>query len=606
MPPLGEREGLVIEPAVAAASQCLASGDTEGALALLSPLVTADAPSLAARFLLAHTAWKMDRLDWALELARACHEAAPMDGAVAETLASLYAQCGDPVESVYFGKLATALGSASDLASLVPKGFPTFERAFAAINESPRLARARAELAAGKLGEAVESVRQHVALDPGDADGRAFHAALLLRVDRPCDAVAELRPIEQEVQKNALFATLYAQCLTAAGAFADARRWHEAAAALAPDDALVAAARIADGTWLDDEPLRVVLGGQWASRHGAPRRARLLRDPDGPLVIAYLVPALVDRGDAAAIAAVAAAHERVRTKVIAYANGARSWLENATLSGAFDVWQDVGELDPPTIARYFRHDGVDVVIDAAGFAAPSTLIALSQCATALRVSWLGNPAALGAPVYDARILARRDSLPADAWGIAGGYPILGARRQADRAPRPHIQFGSDASLAQLDRETVSCWVAILAAMPGARLVLRGHDSGAGTVDRLVERFGREAAARIDLVSAERFEEFYALVDVVLAPRRGASPRMAAEAAACGVPVVAFTAAPYGSFLEGIGRDAGAVATDAADYVLCAAAQAQKLLQAPAADDAASFAAAIEEHARHALRQVACP
>ncbi len=332
--------------------------------------------------------------------------------------------------------------------------------------------------------------------------------------------------------------------------------------------------------------------------------------PDGPLVIAYLVPALLDRQDAAAIAAVAGAH-RGRAKVIAYASGAQSWIENSTLSGAFDVWKDVGELDPATIARYFRHDGAHVVIDAAGFASPQTLLALSHCATALRVSWLGNPASLVAPIYDARIVARSDAVAQDEWGIGGGYPLVSARPQVPRPERTNLQFGSDASLAQLDDATVSCWVAILRALPEARLLLCAHESGAGTIDRLVERFGRDTAARIDLLAAPKFEEFYARVDVALAPRRGASPRMAAEAVACGVPVVVFggtcAAEPYASFLTGLGLGSGAVAADEGAYVrrALAHAKARSLVPAPFLPaDAAAFAAAIEEHALRALRHAA--
>ncbi|HUK60742.1 MAG TPA: hypothetical protein VLV50_16035 [Stellaceae bacterium] len=609
MAPLGEREGSALDPSVAAASGRLAAGDAAGALALLSPLIAGDAPSLAARFLLAHTAWQMGRLDWALELARACHEAAPMDSAAAETLASLYAQCGDPIESIYFGKLAMALGDRGELAPLMPKNFPRFDEAFHAIAEKPRLAKAKSELAAGKFGDALESARQHVAIDESDVAGRGFYVALLLRAGRPCDAAAALGQIEHEAQESAPLAALYAQSLTAAGDAPGARHWHAVATELAPEDPGIAAAHVADGTWIEEAPALTKLAETWAANHSAPARPRALSVPSGPLVIAYLVPALLDREDAAAIAAVASAH-RGSAKTIAYASGAQSWTENAPLSGAFDVWKDVNELDPATIARYFRHDGVHAIIDAAGFASPATLVALSHCTTALRVSWLGNPGAIGAPIYDARITAYH-AASGNEWGIDGGYPLAGVRHDVARVDRAVLQFGSDASLAQLDDATVSCWGALLRAEPEGRLLLRARDYGAATIDRLVARFGRENAARIDLVAAERFEEFYARVDVALAPRRGASPRMAAEALACGVPVVAFAgesaAEPYGSFLAGAGVASDMLGKDEAGYVSCALTQIRRpTLARVAVDavDAAAFATEIEERVRHTLRQAA--
>lgn len=272
MAPLGEREVLV-EPPVSAAAAHLAAGDAEAALALLSPLVVEGASSVAARFVLGFAAWKTGRLDWALELARGCHEAAPMDGAIAETLASLYAQAGDLVECIYFGKLSTALGVDGGLAPLMPKEFPPFERAFLAIKEKPKLVKARFELARGRLDDALENARQHVALDSSDSDGRAFYAAALLRADRPCDALAELGRIERKAETNPAIASLYAHSLACAGDAAAARRWHDAAQSLAPDDPAIAAARIVDGIWLDDGPALAERGKDWAQRF-APRQKR--------------------------------------------------------------------------------------------------------------------------------------------------------------------------------------------------------------------------------------------------------------------------------------------------------------------------------------------
>jgi hypothetical protein len=92
----------------------------------------------------------------------------------------------------------------------------------------------------------------------------------------------------------------------------------------------------------------------------------------------------------------------------------------------------------------------------------------------------------------------------------------------------------------------------------------------GNIGRLVARFGQELAARIDIVDAVSPDEFYRDIDIALAPVRGSSPRMAAEAIACGAPVVALAGAtlyePYGTFLKGIGVGDSLVAADERDYV----------------------------------------
>ena len=200
-----------------------------------------------------------------------------MDGTVAEALASLYAQCGDAVESIYIAKLATALGGYGGLAVLIPEGFPPFELAYAAIAEQPQRARAQRDLAAGRFDDALEHARQHVALEGADHDGRAFYAGLLLRAGRAAEAVEEMRPIEDEASRVAPFASLYGRGLAAAGEFAASLRWHSEALALAPSDAAIAAARIADGRWLDDPAALDQRAAAWARDFCPPAKSRAPR-----------------------------------------------------------------------------------------------------------------------------------------------------------------------------------------------------------------------------------------------------------------------------------------------------------------------------------------
>ena len=241
------------------------------------------------------TAWKMGRLDWALDLARACHERDPMDGTVAETLASLYAQSGNLVDCLYVGKLATALGGHGSLGALVPAGFPSFERAFATIKEQPLLARAKLDLAAGRIEDALENARQHIALESGSVEGRAFYAATLLRAGRAADAADQLREIEDAARTAAPLASLYARSLAASGE--RCRR-----ARLARDRMHARARRRrhrrgADrrrAVWLDDRRALAERGADWVRRFCPAPKPRTICAPDRKLVIAYLVTAMGD------------------------------------------------------------------------------------------------------------------------------------------------------------------------------------------------------------------------------------------------------------------------------------------------------------------------
>jgi tetratricopeptide (TPR) repeat protein len=597
-----------VDPAVAEAAKHIAKRKIDEALALLAPILARDLPSLPAQFVLALAAWRMGRLDLAIERMNDCHEHWPMDGTVAEVLASLYAQSGNLVESLYMAKLATALGRIeATLAALVPDGFPSFEWAFLMIKERPLLGYARLALDAGDVAGAVAAGAQHLALFPDDREALAFHADALLRAGRASAAVEALQPVQAEIHDEPTLAAFYARSLAAVGESDIAASWYDGALAQAPADRAIAAWRVLDAAWLERDAVGCdARAEEWARRFCPEPRPRRLSAPAGKLIIGYLVAGLADPLDATAIAAVARAHDRAKVEVVAYGRGKQSSAENIQLSGAFDKWHDVGALDGPTLARFFSSDGLHVVIDAAGFAAPHGLGALARSTSVLRASWLGCPAAAPPRLFDVRIGPQSPGPTlAGRWAIGGGYPVLVPLRRVEPAPRTALQFGADATLPQLDRETVSLWSAILDKHREAQLLLRAFDVCPATVGRLVARFGPERAARIDLVDTRLPEEFYARVDVALTPRRGLSPRMAAEALGCGVPAVALAGAgaaePYGAFLAGLGLGGLLVAADAAAYVELASALARSPamrqgINAIGASVAERFARAIEDQA----------
>ena len=398
------------------------------------------------------------------------------------------------------------------------------------------------------------------------------------------------------------------------GEAAPAREWHDRACAAAPDDAIIAAARILDAPWLDGGATDG-LTADWLKRFVRPGKPRHWRPAGDKITIAYLVSRFADPHDAAAVAAVARAHVRSGAVVIGYGLGAQSWDENAVLGGAFDKWRDITGLDPATLARTITVDGAAVVVDCAGFAAPGHLLTLARIPGAVRVGWHGQAAGLGQAVYDAVIAPAGQHDPeAEVWdGGCGGYPLMRDwSRPRQRIADAALRFGSDAYLRQIDARSVELWLAALEAVPGSVLLLRANDmASTQNIARLVGRFGEGAAARVDVIDAAA-DDFYRQVDVALAPVTGWSARMAAEALACGVPMVALdSAGPYGAWLRDVGLSDFVAATPGA-YVERASAVAQSsdelsLARAAAeavaecgAGTAAAIAAAIEQSARTML------
>lgn len=601
------------------AKRCLGSGDHEGAVALLAPLITSDPSDIPARFLLGLTAWKMGRLDWSLALTRECHESSPMDGVIAEVLASLYAQAGDLRESLFMGKLATALKAQGPLLELVPREFPSFDWAFHNIKENPKLEAAEVCLADGMIELAVENARQHAALNPQDDAAQAFYGALLLRTGAAGKAVEVLRQTESAEDVAPVSASLYARALAACGDVDAARYWHDKAIAMAPEDAKLAAARVADGLWLERDKERLAaIAKAWARRFCPPTKPPKWPRAQGKLTIGYIVSAFADPHDAAHIGAVARSHDRAHATVIGYGIGAQSWDQNLAFQGAFDIWQDISALDADALALFFERDELQVIVDAAGFVAPTNLLALARLQTAIRVAWFGNEGRVAEPIYDAQLVpASTRGAALSFWPVAGGYPVprRGAAPSTPDSGRP-IQFGADVVMAQIDAETGRLWSAVLREQPDAKLVLRARDmSSPANIDRLVALFGRDLAARIDIADTNDASDFYSRVDVALTPAKGVSPRMAAEAVACGVAPVALGGAglakTYAAFLEGIGAGSALIGRDAQDYVARALRLArshearQEALAAVAADWSGEegtqcFARAIEDHARRML------
>jgi tetratricopeptide (TPR) repeat protein len=529
----------IIPPGVAEAARHFAEGSTEQALAALQAAGAAEGEGVPLKFMTALLAWRLGDMALALMMSRSCFERDPENGTIAEAVASLYAQVGELRESLFYGKLAIALPPDAAMSAWFPADFPMFDKAFLSIQEKPLLSQARLLMGGGDWQAALEKARQHVAVAPHDDEGRHFYAEQLLRAGFAAAAVETLAPcLAGKAPAPAMTSTL-ARALAAVGESEKARQWHDHVCAMAPDDAVIAAARIADAPALgDDGEAQKRWAADWLARFTAPGKARRWRPAGERLTVGYLV-SHTPRKDATTVAAVASAHSRPGTTVIGYGRGAQSWDENTLFGGAFDKWRDITGFDAATLAKTLAVDGVDVVIDAAGFAVPTNIRALARVNSAIRVAWLGAVEGLQGAVYDVTLGPAPAGI--ERWQAPhGSYPLLRDwTREVAPVADARCRFGSAASLAEIDAPTAALWAAALAAAPEAALLLRAEDMAhPANVNRLIERVGRELAARIDIVDAALAEDFYRQVDIALAPLAPASPRLVGEAVACGVPVLA--------------------------------------------------------------------
>jgi len=612
-----------IRELVADAARALGEGDDTAVVAALNEAAERDSDDLHVHFVTSLAAWSLNDTARALQLAKACFERAPDNGTIAEIVASLAAQSGDLAESLYYGKLAIALPEDATMRAWVPSSFPAFEKAFLSIQDKPLLAQARLLDAGGELVQALAKARQHVDVAPDDAEGRQFCAELSLRQGEAAGAVEVLLPLTTVQQVAPQAVSLLASGLAAVGKTDAAARFHDSATLVASNDAAIAARRIADAAWIGvGEPQRAVWIKDWLQRFVRPGKARQRRPAGDKLVIGYFVSGFADRRDAAAIAAIAREHAQHGAVAVGYGRGEQSWSENAPLSGAFAKWRNIVSVDHATLAKMIAGDGVDVVIDAGGFAVPEQLRALGRLSTALRVAWIGEPRGLPPQIYDAAIAPRaaRGAGDVDLWALpCGGYPLIRDwTRSIAPVPDRACRFGADVHLSQIDAATTALWRGVLAAVPDSVLLLRANDMAApANVNRLIHRFG-ELAGRIDVIATESADDFYCQVDVAVAPTRGCSPFMAAAALASTVPVVALETGgmfePYPALLRDLGLNS-LVATGEDAYIRLAGELASREARGKAAamiepiaargeTSAAEIAAAIEEAARASLERAA--
>ena len=559
------------------------------ALAECEALLALDEDHPAALYGMALMALRHRAMLPALQALLRAHARDPQEAVYAEVLAVLYATGGNLASAAYFSKLSASLGFDAEVQALLPPALPTFPRSLQIIKESPYLYRADSLLAVRFYADAIGQYELHLAFFPGHREAMRKLALCLLKTEQPARAIAGLTELRGENQATADDLSLLGQAYAALGEAAAAEACHQEAMALDGDTAEIACARLRDAIFdpARTEPALIELNRAWGGTLAGTTGGTA--DPERPVApalagrrvrVGYLASATLDPRDLEVLATVASASDPQRFEIYLYGHRSIDEASNALLRGCHDEWRDIGDCDAATLAATVEGDGIDILVDIGGHAAPTHLGALALRPARIQVSWLGNPVTLGLPQVDFELASavdgtahgvRRRPLP---YGIYC-YDYLG-----QPPPRPGrraggITFGADLTLAQLHPDLIACWAQLLGRVPGSVLALRDRTFVAGgMVDRLLELFGAHGIAeRIDVIRADA-AGFHREVDVALAPFVAATPHDVVAALSDGVPVVAL-AGPgrhrrqASTLLHHVGLEA-LVATDTAGYLEVAA------------------------------------
>ena len=318
------------------------------------------------------------------------------------------------------------------------------------------------------------------------------------------------------------------------------------------------------------------------------------RVPERPLRVGYVSADFRTHSVSFFVEPLLRAHNRSAVEAVCYSDTGTPDAVTARLRAGAALWRPIIDLSDARVAEMVRADGIDILVDLAGHTAGNRLALFAGKVAPIQVSWLGYPNTVGLTAIDYRLT---DAI-ADPDGIADTHHVeklvrlphgfLCYQAPAD-APEPaespsltagHVTFGSFNNLPKLSPQTIAAWSALLAAVPGSRLVLKSASlSTAATAARIRAAFAALGVSgdRIDLLGhaespAEHLAQ-YARIDIALDPFPYNGTTTSCEALWMGVPIITLRghrhAARVGaSILTQVGLGA-CIAEDSASYVTLA-------------------------------------
>jgi protein O-GlcNAc transferase len=349
-------------------------------------------------------------------------------------------------------------------------------------------------------------------------------------------------------------------------------------------------------------PALAELHREWGRRYleglpdpGAVRHANP-PNPERVLKVGYLSPDFRRHPVTVFLRPILATHDRSRVETYAYANVARPDDATAEMRAACAHWRDVTRLDDAALAERIRADGIDVLVELAGYSGGTRLRVLGRRPAPVQVSYLGYPATTGLPVVDWRLTDAVADPPGTevlyterVARIEGGFccykplPEMPEPGPPPALARGHVTFASLVHNTKVNPAGIALWARVLHAVPEARMLVFRHTLAAeSTRARYLEEFARHGIGpdrvRIGWEQPPHAEgrsfAVYRDVDIVLDVVPFTGHTSTCEALWMGVPVVTLAGTEFrgrlsAAVLDMAGR--GEWVADTADgYVAVAA------------------------------------
>jgi predicted O-linked N-acetylglucosamine transferase (SPINDLY family) len=250
-----------------------------------------------------------------------------------------------------------------------------------------------------------------------------------------------------------------------------------------------------------------------------------------------------------------AGHDRRRVQVICYMQSKVVDEMTLRLQGYGHDWVVVEDMDDDALVQRIRADGVHILVDCLGHTQGSRLTALARKPAPVLMSYLGYLGSTGLPAMDFRITdewmdptgltedQHTERLLRIPGGCVGYSPHLEA---PEVSPLPAmsvgaVTFGSLNKIEKLNLAVVRTWSAILARVPGSRLLLKSRQLSdpmvAGRILGLFEAQGIEASRLLLQPGTRGHLSAYHEIDLALDPFPFGGGATTCDALWMGVPVI---------------------------------------------------------------------
>jgi len=416
----------------------------------------------------------------------------------------------------------------------------------------------------GQLGKAITHFKRALALSPGFPQALANLACAFRGIGRLDEAILAYR---QALAFQPDFAEAFSDlglALQDQGNLDAAVASYKMALAIKPNFPQAHSNLLLSLNYIPElSPVEVFVEHlRWARRHGGrhlPVQNSIRdRNPARRLRIGYISPDFRQHSVMYFLEPLLRAHDHQQFEIFCYSDVAFPDAVTLRLSGLADHWFDVAGIPDEMLLKRIDADEIDILIDLAGHTNGNRLLVFERKPAPVQASWLGYPNTTGLSTIDYR-LVDAVSDPPDTADALSSEKLLRLERgflcyapPAD-APLPAgppglacgwITFGSLNNPSKLSSATLDTWAALLDAVPGSRLLVKGKmfaepGGRAAFLTRLAQRGVK--SERLTMMGLQNSVvshlECYHQVDIAVDPIPYNGTTTTCEALWMGVPVI---------------------------------------------------------------------